>query len=168
MTKVPFAHQRHKPPTLLAQPRSLIVACPQLRSGVNLSRIVRTAGSFGISRVIVCGKLRVDPEIARQAIDHVQLDVHRSLPPVLCRLRQQEYELVGLEQTTESESLFGFSFQRRTVLVIGHERHGLSDEVLRLLDRVAEIPVYGLPHSYNVATAAALAIYEYCRQFPAG
>jgi len=29
---------------------------------------------------------------------------------------------------------------------------------------VIEIPVFGLPYSYNVATATALALYEYCRQ----
>ena len=40
--------------------------------------------------------------------------------------------------------------------------------VLRMLDDVVEIPVYGLPHSYNVATATAMALYEYCRQFPRG
>ena len=40
--------------------------------------------------------------------------------------------------------------------------------VLALVDDVVEIPVYGLPFSYNVATAAAMALYEYCRQFPEG
>jgi tRNA G18 (ribose-2'-O)-methylase SpoU len=40
--------------------------------------------------------------------------------------------------------------------------------LLPLLDKVVEIPVYGLPHSYNVATATTMALYEYCRQFPRG
>ena len=54
------------------------------------------------------------------------------------------------------------------MLLVGHERNGLSEEVLRQLDQVVEIPVYGLPHSYNVATAVDMALYEYCRQFPEG
>jgi tRNA G18 (ribose-2'-O)-methylase SpoU len=33
---------------------------------------------------------------------------------------------------------------------------------------VVEIPVYGLPYSYNVATATAMALYEFCRQYPSG
>lgn len=93
--------------------------------------------------------------------------MHRSLPPVLDRLRAEGYELVGLEQATGSESLFGFGFRERTALVIGNERHGLGQEELDRLDRVAEIPMAGLPHSLNAATSAALAIYEYCRQWPA-
>ena len=52
--------------------------------------------------------------------------------------------------------------------MIGNERLGLTDESLNLLDRVVEIPVYGLPYSHNVATAVAMALYEYCRQFPRG
>jgi tRNA G18 (ribose-2'-O)-methylase SpoU len=54
------------------------------------------------------------------------------------------------------------------VLVIGHERAGLEDELLQVLDQVVEIPVYGLPMSYNVATATAMAVSEYCRQYPVG
>ena len=56
---------------------------------------------------------------------------------------------------------------RRVALVIGNERAGLEPEVLDKLDRVAEIPLAGLPHSLNAATSASIAIYEYCRQFPA-
>jgi tRNA(Leu) C34 or U34 (ribose-2'-O)-methylase TrmL len=54
----------------------------------------------------------------------------------------------------------------RTALVIGNERAGLEPDVLSLLDRVAEIPMAGLPHSLNAATSTAIAVYEYCRQFP--
>ena len=110
----------------------------------------------------------MDPTIARDAVDQVEVDTRRSLAPVLKRLKSAGYQLVGLEQTTNSESLFSFSFVRRTVLVIGHERHGLTEEVLNLLDHVVEIPVYGRPYSHNVATATAMALYEYCRQFPEG
>ena len=40
--------------------------------------------------------------------------------------------------------------------------------MLRLLDHAVEIPVYGLPYAHNAATAAAMALYEYCRQYPRG
>jgi tRNA G18 (ribose-2'-O)-methylase SpoU len=52
--------------------------------------------------------------------------------------------------------------------VIGNERTGLEQAELDRLDRVAEIPMAGLPHSLNAATSASIAIYEYCRQWPAG
>jgi len=46
----------------------------------------------------------------------------------------------------------GYQFSRRTALVIGTERNGLTSEILAVLDDVVEIPVYGLPHSFNAAT----------------
>ncbi|MEQ8838676.1 MAG: TrmH family RNA methyltransferase, partial [Lacipirellulaceae bacterium] len=61
-----------------------------------------------------------------------------------------------------------YSFERRTALVIGNERTGLTEDALELLDDVVEIPVWGLPFSYNAATATAMALSEYCRQWPNG
>jgi tRNA G18 (ribose-2'-O)-methylase SpoU len=167
-TGSPFEHLRHKPPAQLAAPRELVLACPEFRSRVNLSNIVRTCGCFGIRRVIACGSGRLEDRIARDGAEAVEIEVHRSLPPVLDRLKREGWQLVGLEQATNSENLFSFQFVSRTVLVIGNERHGIEPEVLTRLDRVAEIPMAGLPHSLNAATSTALAIYEYCRQFPAG
>lgn len=163
-----YRHQRHKQPWQLDRPRELVVACMPLRSNVNLSRIIRTAGCLGVSRLIACGRPRIDPKISRDVSSEIQIELHRSLAPVVEKLKADGFRLVGLEQTTGSESLFSFAFPRRTALVIGNERLGLTDEVLRLVDQVVEIPVYGLPHSLNVATATSMAMYEYCRQFPAG
>jgi tRNA G18 (ribose-2'-O)-methylase SpoU len=163
-----FVHLRHKPPTPLERPRELLLACPPLRSNINLSRMIRAAGCCGVTKVIACGTAKVVRKIARDGADQVELEVHRTLPPVLKELRAQGYEIVGLEQTSNSQSLHEFRFERKTVLVIGHERDGLTEEVLAHVDRTVEIPVWGLPYSYNVATATVMALYEYCKQFPAG
>ncbi len=163
-----FQHLRHKPPTPLDRPRELIVAVPSLQSNVNLSRIVRTAGCLAIQRLVVGGRGTVDRKIARDAVDHVVVESHRSLQPILRKFKAQGFTLVGLEQATNSVSIYGFDFPRRTVLVVGHERHGITEDVLSLLDQVVEIPVHGLPYSLNAATAAAMAMYEYCRQYPRG
>jgi tRNA G18 (ribose-2'-O)-methylase SpoU len=163
-----FIHQRHKPPASLDRPRELVVACSPMRSNVNLSRIVRTASCSGVTRVIACGAAKVIGKIARDGAGTIEIEIHRTLPPVIRELKSQGYALVGLEQTTHSQNLHAFSFVRKTVLVVGNERTGLADDVLALLDHVVEIPVYGLPYSYNVATAATMALYEYCRQYPRG
>ena len=168
MSMARFEHVRHKAPAQLDRPRELIVACCPMRSHVNLSRIVRTAGCCGVTRVIVCGRPKLDADITRDSLAVVAVESHRTLAPVLKRLRQEGYTLTGLEQATGAVSLYEYRFDRRSVLVIGNERLGISEDVLDLLDAVIEIPVYGRPFSYNAAAAADMALYEYCRQFPRG
>lgn len=163
-----FTQQRHKPPCPLDRPRELVVACPPMRSNVNLSRIVRVAGCCGVRRVVCCGNAKVVGKIARDAGEAVEIEIHRTLPPVLQRLRVEGFQIVGLEQTTNSVSIFEFAFQRKTVLVVGNERAGIDEETLRMLDHALEIPVYGRPYAHNAATAAAMALYEFCRQYPRG
>jgi tRNA G18 (ribose-2'-O)-methylase SpoU len=171
-----FIQQRHKPLVELERPRELIVACAPLRSNINLSRIVRTAGCLGIRKLIATGPARIVDKIARNSTDDgddteasgVELVSHRTLPPVLQKLRAEGYQLVGLEQTTDSQSIFEFQFERKTALIVGNERSGLDEESLRLVHRVVEIPMFGLPYALNVATATAMTLYEYCRQFPRG
>jgi tRNA G18 (ribose-2'-O)-methylase SpoU len=163
-----FTQERHKPPAPLDRPRELIVACAPMRSNVNLSRIVRAAGCCGVQRMICCGNAKVVDKIARDAAKSLSIEVHRTLPPVLKRLRDEGIPVVGLEQAANACSIFEFSFPRRAVLVIGNERTGLEEDVLAVLDRAVEIPVYGMPYAHNAATAAAMALYEYCRQYPRG
>lgn len=163
-----FEHQRHKPPTVLERPRELVLVCAPLRSNVNLSRIVRTAACCAVPKLIACGNPKIDREIARDAVEHIQIEIHRSLPPVLKELKQQGYRMVGLEQTTNSVSLHHYAFERKTALIIGNERSGLTEDLLAWLHDVVEIPVFGHPYSYNVATATAMTLYEFCRQYPTG
>jgi tRNA G18 (ribose-2'-O)-methylase SpoU len=163
-----FVQERHKPAWPLDRPRELVVAFPPLRSNVNISRIARAAGCCGVQRMICCGNAKLIGKIARDAAETLEVEVHRTLPPVLKKMHDEGYAIVGIEQTTGAMSIFEFAFPRRTVLVLGNERSGLEDDVLRLLDHAVEIPVYGLPYAHNVATAGAMALYEYCRQYPRG
>ena len=143
-----------------------MLACPPFKSQVNLSRIVRLAGCAAVEKIVACGSGKIDPTIARDG--DVKIERRRTLVPALKKLRADGYRLVGLEQTDRSKLIYEFSFDRRTALVIGHERNGMTDEELALMDDLIEIPVYGMPYSYNVVTATTMAVYEYCKQFPVG
>ena len=165
---IPTEQLRHGEFTPLQRPRELVLVCPDFKSNVNLSRIVRLAGCCAVEKIIAAGNGKIDPTIARDAMSHVTIERRRSLLPVLKKLRDDGYRLVGLEQTDRSTLIHDYSFPRRTALVIGHERQGIADDQLSILDDVVELPIYGLPYSLNVVTATTMAVYEYCKQFPHG
>jgi tRNA G18 (ribose-2'-O)-methylase SpoU len=55
----------------------------------------------------------------------------------LLRFKEEGYEVVGLEQTAASTSLYDFRFARKTVLVIGSENKGIPPDILAVCDRGA-------------------------------
>ena len=48
----------------------------------------------------------------------------------------------------------------RTVVLLGHERHGVPEEAWPLLDDVVEIPMIGRGASLNAAVAGSLVLYR--------
>lgn len=79
--------------------------------------------------------------------------------------RSEGMEIIGVElahgATALAETSFGLG---GACLVLGHEDRGLSGAALAVCDRFAYIPLPGKVGSLNVATAAALALYEARRQ----
>ena len=55
-----------------------------------------------------------------------------------------------------------------TVLILGNEVTGVSDEALQLCEGCWEITQYGTKHSLNVAVSAGMAIYQWVRNFQDG
>ena len=47
-----------------------------------------------------------------------------------------------------------------TVLVLGHERAGVRDSLVRQADEVVSLPVRGITNSLNVAMCASVLLYE--------
>ena len=100
-----FVHQRHKQVTSLRAPRELIIACPEMQSHINVSRMVRAAACCGVTRFIACGNVKIDPKISRGGEQQMSFEVRRSLRPVLQKLQRAGYPLIGLEQTTNSQNI---------------------------------------------------------------
>ena len=160
-----FEQVRRRPQSELSYHRELVVACVPMRSNVNISAIARTASACGVQKLVLCGNNKLISKIARDGADELEIVVRRTLLPALKKFKDDGYRVVGVEQATNSQNIHSYAFEERTLLVVGNERLGIAPEILAALDDVVEIPVYGLPYSFNAATATSMAIYEYCRQY---
>jgi tRNA (guanosine-2'-O-)-methyltransferase len=88
---------------------------------------------------------------------------HRTGDPLgwLARQRERGARIVGVELADEAVRLADLAPARRpTVMVLGHEQHGIPPEALDLLDECVEIPMVGTGSSLNVAVAGSLALYK--------
>ena len=71
------------------------------------------------------------------------------------------FGLVAVELADSSTPLWRLEPARApTILLLGHERQGVPDEVLTTVDRCVEIPMVGVGASLNVAVAGSLVLYR--------
>jgi TrmH RNA methyltransferase len=148
-----------------------VIALDDVGNPHNVGAIVRTAAYFGVASVLVqteggrplpASALR----IAEGGSEHVCVTVGSSLPRALAELRRAGFQIVGTD-VRGGEPLGAHSFGDRTVIVLGNERSGLSEDVHRLCDDIVMIPGADNLDSLNVSVAAGILAYELHMQLSA-
>lgn len=75
--------------------------------------------------------------------------------------RDAGWRIVSVELAEGATSLPRLEPAReRTVLLLGHEHHGVPQEAVELSHECVEIPMVGVGASLNVAVAGSLALYR--------
>lgn len=159
--------------------RNIVVIAHNIRSTHNVGSILRTAEGFGIERVYLTGYtpypcLKVDnrlPHLAGKieaqinktalgAQKLVDASHHQTVEPVLQKLKNDGYELVALELAPMAVDLGDFRPGKKVALLLGSEIGGVDPKLLARTDAVIKIPMLGEKGSFNVAVAAAIALYH--------
>ena len=138
-------------------------------SPFNVGTIVRTAAAFRVEHLYLAGGA-TSPASAKAG--KTALGTERFLswsvfdrgPDAADAAREDGFTVVGLELADHAVPLFQLSVGPNVCIAIGHEEHGLTVGTLAACDAVAFIPQLGRVGSLNVATAAAVAIYELRRR----
>jgi tRNA (guanosine-2'-O-)-methyltransferase len=87
--------------------------------------------------------------------------LHGSKSGWIERERERGAHIVAVELADDAVPLAALDAARvRTVLLLGHEHHGVPDEVWPMLDQVVSIPMVGMGASLNVAVAGSLVLYR--------
>ncbi len=129
----------------------------------NIGAIFRAAAALGIQAVLLTRSC-CDPLVRRAC--RVSMGTVFQLPWTFLdsysQLKDNGFEIVSLALTDRSVPIDDPSLRtvERMAIVMGTEGDGLSDEVLRLSDHVARIPMQRGVDSLNVAAAAAVAFWE--------
>ena len=84
------------------------------------------------------------------------------------QMKQEGYTLLGAEQTSDSKSLATFEFPKRSLILLGEEKHGIPAQYIPLLDECIEVPQLGVIRSLNVHVTGSIFIWEYTKRHAFG
>lgn len=157
----------------LARDRGVAIALDRVRNPYNVGAIVRTAAFFGLGGVVLGAPAphpALAPDAARVAeggAEDVPLVRTTDLARTLAQLRERGVLTLGVESDGEGDLLHvAQTLPRPVVLVVGHEREGLSPRVRAECRRTARIVGVSERFSLNVAVATSIAIAAVARARP--
>jgi 23S rRNA (guanosine2251-2'-O)-methyltransferase len=132
-----------------------------VRSMYNVGAFFRSADGAGIERLLLSGITARPPKsaIAKTALgaeERVRWESVDDLNTTLESLRQQGHEIAAIETSTRAVDLFDWRPRFPVCVLFGHEVDGIAPEILAACDSHVRIPMLGLKHSLNVASAGAL------------
>lgn len=162
----PLFSVRMKPETAPAAPRRVLIL-EEIQDPGNVGTILRTADAFSIDAVILlegCADV-FTPKTVRASMGAVfrQNVLRMSMAEAVSYCRAQRLPIYGAALSPRARDLRALQLDRSAV-AIGSEGHGLSSELLSLCDGELIIPMSGEAESLNAGIAAAIVMWEMCRQ----
>jgi len=141
-----------------------------MRSAFNVGSLFRTADTLGAQKIWLCGYTptphQIQVERAALGSTLVMEWETTSFQQAISSLKTQGFQIIALETSSKSIVMSApFEEKKPTAFVIGNERFGLDAEQLALCDEVRKIETYGIKNSLNAGVAAAIAGYEWRRQW---
>ena len=145
-----------------------ILALDSLQDPGNMGTIIRTADSANINQIII-NKTTVDPyspKVIRStmgAIYRTNIIEVEDLKTTLKEIQSKGFQIITTDLKA-TQSIYDINYNNKTVVVIGNEANGVSQEILQTADKKVIIPMLGKTESLNASIAASIMIYEYVRQ----
>lgn len=146
----------------------VILLLDNVRSLHNVGSAFRTADSFLVQKIFLCGITGTPPnrEINKTALgatESVEWEYAENSLDTVKKLKEAGWKIVSLEQTDESILLQSFIPQEneKYCFVFGNEVFGVDEKVIHQSDITVEIPQFGTKHSLNVSVSIGIVLWDY-------
>jgi len=169
MDRVPFqvtpAGERYRFGKLPVQ-----IVLADVRSLYNVGAFFRTCDAAGVDTLHLCGITGYPPnhQIHKTALDAENSVRWKHSPDavgVVRELRESGCEIAAIETSLHAVDLYDWRPRFPVCLVFGNEVEGLDATLSNTCDTHVRIPMLGVKHSLNVATAGGVVIYELLRKY---
>jgi tRNA G18 (ribose-2'-O)-methylase SpoU len=153
----------------------IIAVLYNIRSLHNVGSIFRTADAAGVSKIYLCGFTpapidrfgRARPQLAKVSLGAEKSVLWESVKrseetKLLKRLKKEGYKILAIEQSKESIPYYKLKIENlklKIVVIMGNEVKGLPKKILKMSDKILEIPMRGKKESLNVSVAFGVAVF---------
>jgi len=164
------APQRHHQLADLLKKRAappLLVVLESVEKPGNLGAVLRVADGAGADGVVICGQ---GTDLFNPNVLRASRGAFFSVPAVECTAAElltflASEEILAIATRPVADTTWDQTdFTRPVAIILGTEHGGLSTELLGHSDATVGIPMLGRGDSLNVATTAAILLYEAVRQ----
>ncbi len=152
-----------KPLSSTIQFTDTILALDSIQDPGNMGTILRTADWFGIKHII-CSK---------DSVDIYNAKVVQATMGSLFRVNVHSVDLKAFLESTEvpiygallnGPPIYSENLNKESIIVMGNEGKGISDEILPLITHPIHIPKFGQSESLNVSIATGIILSEFARR----
>ncbi len=150
----------------------VVVVLDDVRSMNNVGSVFRTADSFLVTAIHLCGYTPTPPhrdiqKTALGATETVAWKHFRTTQESVAELKQDGYQIFSVEQVHGSIMLNDVVMEagRKVALIFGNEVNGVQNEIIALSDGVIEIPQLGSKHSLNISVSVGIVLWEMSKKY---
>ena len=131
----------------------------------NFGAIVRSAAAFGFETVFIPKKRSVKITertftIASGGMEYIDIVLYNSIFSLLKKIKSNNYWTIGLDMNSKNKIKEINLVDQKIALVLGSEQNGISLEIQKKLDLVAQIDMSESIESLNASVAAAIAMHQ--------
>ena len=143
----------------------LVLVLDNVLDTYNIGSFFRLADALGAQKIYLCGPVVTPPNIK---IHRASIGTWKWIPwqqfdsTINCikQLKSEGYQIVACEQDKTSIDYHQAKYQTPIALIAGSESTGISPQILKTVDQIVEIPMYGINISLNVLVATSIIGYN--------
>ncbi|WP_413667805.1 23S rRNA (guanosine(2251)-2'-O)-methyltransferase RlmB [Mucilaginibacter sp. Mucisp86] len=146
----------------------LILVLDSITDVRNMGAIARTAECAGVHAIVIPakGSAQINPDAIKTsagALYKIPVCRHDNFMQTVRFLQESGLQLVCCTEKTQDD-IYKPDYTVPTAIVMGSEEDGIRNEIIRISDHLAKIPMFGEIESLNVSVSTGVILYEAIRQ----
>ncbi|NQV14539.1 RNA methyltransferase [bacterium] len=146
----------------------LTIVLENIHDEHNVGAIFRSADAVGIQEVqLLYSKEKfpaLHPKVTASGGKWVKQNKYDDPVKLAKNLRSRGFNLYTTQLNSDAVPIHEIDWTLPSAIILGNENRGVSPEIVELADKNIVIPLFGMVTSLNVSVAAAVILFEACRQ----